>query len=518
MKNQTVQKSAPPTTTMKRSNKKRTKPKPNFGLSAAVMLLVVADLVYFFKLSREALFDTPRDLNNAGHHSPYNLFSNGNHLSKLGNRLASIRNTNTQDKDTTENEANENKAPTTKENLSRRAPTAEQSKLIEIAKKRGLTNIDDKGPILEILTQAGLDLHKEGDVDQETMDQLPTWTQVEQLYGPTPKIIGLERCGEFRDSVDPSTRFLAMAGTFNTGTNLIHAVMKHNCQITERMEVYGAKSKGIRWQVPWGKHWMARYRDSEHSTKTDADVPRSNTLPLVSIRDPYTWMQSMCRHGYAAKWPHIKSHCPGLIATENDINTMPRLRRLYGHIHNEDENVEKLIPVNIAYNKNLTHSHLSLAHWYSEWYKDYLTADIPRIMVRFEDLLFHGEEVARTMCECGGGVPVPDNGRSGKFIHISESAKTGLAAHGPLKDRTNLVGALIKYGSGAHRIDSMTQADLEAARRYLDPEMMETFGYKHPRLPDQQPEDAQEMSANAMENVPTESGRYDDDHSYTPGK
>lgn len=262
-------------------------------------------------------------------------------------------------------------------------------------------------------------------------------------------------------------------------------------------------------KVPWGKHYMARYRNSDHFTTTDKDVPKENVLPLVSIRDPYSWMQSMCRHSYAAYWPHTKiGHCPNLIATEEDIRHFPALRQMYGASGTNATATEKLIPVNVAYNKPLWHNHSSFAHWYSEWYQDYLKADIPRIVVRFEDLLFYGSEVARTMCECGGGVPVPDNGRSGEFVHISESAKTGMQAHGPLKERTNLVGALIKYGSFEHRADKMTREDLIAARKYLDPEIMEVFGYDHPPLP----VEGIEM------NEPTESGRYDDDHSQTPGK
>mmetsp|Transcript_19988 Transcript_19988/g.42252 ORF Transcript_19988/g.42252 Transcript_19988/m.42252 type:complete len:531 (+) Transcript_19988:193-1785(+) len=521
-------------------NSKPTKKKPHFGILVAVILLIVADLMYLFSLWDNAFYGASVNLGRAvrDHHSPYNLFKE-THLSKLGDRLSAIRNTKDKDKDNTKkppkmnvnvinNDNNNNKDDQmTKDDGYRKTLTGEQWELIQIAKSRGLKNIDDKGPILEILTQAGLDLNKDGDLDQETLDQLPTWTQVEHLYGRKAVIIGLERCEDFRNSVEPTSRFLGMAGTFNTGTNLIHAVMRHNCEITERMEKYGSLSKGIRWQVPWGKHYMARYRGGEHSTRTDKDVPHDHTMALVSIRDPYFWMQSMCRHGYAAHWPHIKSHCPNLIATTEEIKSLPYLKKMYGGGAGGDE---KLIPVDIRYSKNLTHHHLSMAHWYSEWYQDYLSADTPRIMVRFEDLLFRGGEVSRAMCECGGGVPRKDNGRSGKFVHVSESAKTGKTAHGPLKDRTNLVGALIKYGSFAHRADLMTEDDLVAARRHLDPEVMKTFGYSHPPLPanvggteDSETANAPLIHVGEMEhsekaNAATESGRYDDDHSLKPEK
>ena len=360
-------------------------------------------------------------------------------------------------------------------------PTPEQKKLMQVAIDQGLVRVDDKGQLLEILTQAGYDL-EDGDLDQETLDGLPTWTQVLRLYGSEPKIYGLEKCEDFRNSVEPTTRFFGMSGTFNTGTNLIADLMRFNCQITERMEFAGHESKGVRWQVPWGKHYMARYRTSGHTTKTDKDVPIEHILPLVTIRDPYFWMQSMCRHRYTAMWPHTKAHCPNLIPTKAEIHRLPMLRQLYGG-HDGNEHVEQLVPVDVHYSKDLIHHHLSFPHWYSEWYNDYYKANYPRIMVRFEDLLFHGEEVTRKMCECGGGVPRPDNGRSGLFTHVSESSKKGKTAHGDPKERTNLVGALMKYGTSNHRADSMTAEDLDAARRHLDPELMKAFAYSHPPMP-----------------------------------
>jgi hypothetical protein len=39
-----------------------------------------------------------------------------------------------------------------------------------------------------------------------------------------------------------------------------------------------------------GKHTPPKYQE-QHVTKTDKDVPIEYTLPLVTIRDPYNWMQ-----------------------------------------------------------------------------------------------------------------------------------------------------------------------------------------------------------------------------------
>ena len=207
--------------------------------------------------------------------------------------------------------------------------------------------------------------------------------------------------------------------------------------------------------------------------------------PKVTIRDPYTWMQSMCRHEYAAKWKHSKDHCPNLVPTQKDLDKFPHLRG------------KDLVPVEVKYTDGFSQSHKSLAHFWSDWYALYYynnnnnnvhdndnsssihpkTSPFPRIIVRFEDLLFYGQQVTETLCTCGGGVPREDRPK-GSFRHISESAKLGTKSHG--KHKTDLVGALIKYGNQDHRFDNVTSDDLNMAKQLFDPTLMETFGYSHP--------------------------------------
>lgn len=93
-------------------------------------------------------------------------------------------------------------------------------------------------------------------------------------------------------------------------------------------------------------------------------------------------------------------------------------------------------------------------------------------------LLFRAKELTEQVCACGGGVPRDDQP---EFQHIGESAKLGTRAHG--KHKTNLLGAMMKYGTDKHRLDKMTRADLEAAEMVLDPELMATFNYFYPPIP-----------------------------------
>ena len=107
----------------------------------------------------------------------------------------------------------------------------------------------DKGRIMDLLTGAGIKIDLEK--DEELIRELPTWSEVTDLYGPEPVIYGLEECDRFQHRSDPADHFVSTAGTFNTGTNLMAELLIANCHMQKRMDKYGAKNRGVRWQVPW---------------------------------------------------------------------------------------------------------------------------------------------------------------------------------------------------------------------------------------------------------------------------
>ena len=186
-------------------------------------------------------------------------------------------------------------------------------------------------------------------------------------------------------------------------------LLEHNCYIPERIEKFGSKSPGMRRQVPWGKHSPASWR-FKHKADEGGDLKHQEyVLPAVVIKDPYTWMTSMCRHSYSANWCHTKDHCPNLIANENDIN-----------VFNNTLALGEVVPVNIRYSaENITH-HKSLVNLWNDYYLDwYANATFPRVIVRFEDLLFRSEYVIDQVCSCAGG-KLKNN-----FTYLAETAKTG---------------------------------------------------------------------------------------------
>jgi hypothetical protein len=193
----------------------------------------------------------------------------------------------------------------------------------------------------------------------------------------------------------------------------------------------------------------------------DKRVNKTNVLPVVLIRDPYSWMQSMCKHPYAAKWKHVKEHCPNLVPSSFDKNAFSELARA------------KSVPMTISYPGNKTQWD-SLAHAWSDWYNQYVQADYPRLIIRFEDIIFHAREVITIVCECAGAVPKQDT-----FSYVVDAGKWG-SAH---KGSSNMISAMIKYGTDKKRFASLTDKDLRYAAEHLDPELLGRFHYEVPDVP-----------------------------------
>ena len=304
-------------------------------------------------------------------------------------------------------------------------------------------------------------------VDDESLQQLPTWSQVEALYGKGgPKILGLETCQAFRDSVPTESRLLGGAGLWNTGTNALREALIQNCKI------FGP-NQTVEFQVPWGKHMPASVRETGHSAPQQAWIQLKNILPIVIVKDPLTWMQSMCKNPYRVSWFHTNNiHCPNLVPfTENEWKKSKNYTST-----NDNPNLTHSMTVTVKYPPPLYRTPLtwpSLAHLWSEWNRDYYqVSHYPRLMIRYEDLLFRAPETIRQICDCAGGQIRPKHG--GKHAYHTESAKTQAGGH---SSSTNLLSALIKYGNAQNRKKGMTPEDLAFAMEALDPELMGLFQY-----------------------------------------
>jgi hypothetical protein len=328
---------------------------------------------------------------------------------------------------------------------------------------------NNKEPIYALLREAGVDPESLG---ADTLQQLPSWDEVTRLYGDRPILVGLDTCERFRQQSDPAEHLIGVAGTFNTGTNLLAELLIQNCYIPERTQRYGPVSRGMRWQVPYGKHTPIvneTYRLTYHA-HGDTDINTANVLVAAAIRDPAVWAPSMCRHEYAMEWTHdSKQHCPNLIATQMDVDLDASLI------------VGQTVPVSIQY-AEFAQQHASMLDHYSDYYKAYYRqAQFPRLLVRFEDLIFFPKQVITQVCECAGGKLnyQDDNSQASSFQYVVESAKKG-SAHGTKSQKTGYVDAIIKYGTSQARWRGMLPADLEYAKQTLDPELLAAFHYLAP--------------------------------------
>lgn len=333
---------------------------------------------------------------------------------------------------------------------------------------------EDLKPILKILCRGGYDVSK----TSTTVDRsvLPKWSEILDFYGP-PKILGLETCSIFRTNTKQEDRHVAPAGLFNTGTNLLDNLIDDNCDFKNTNV---NKKELMTYEVPWGKHipFSNRYNHTAWSKNNRYHgMDPSNSLPVLAVRDPYTWMQSMCKQPYAAQFDHSKSSCPNIVPYESDIKAHPRFGSM------------KYIPVWVKYDKSngIVKRYESLGHLWNEWNSEYIKfqehsnamaspTDFPFIVVRLEDLTFHGQTVIPQICECAGGT-VRNNGQIRQHAKIANGHNHAVDTSSG--EFSGLLRSVIKYGNITRRRDGYPDFQLEAAKEVLDPRLMELLGYPY---------------------------------------
>ena len=109
--------------------------------------------------------------------------------------------------------------------------------------------------------------------------------------------------------------------------------------------------------------------------------------------------------------------------------------------------------------------HASLAEYWSDWNRAYIRASFPRLIVRYEDLLFSPYEVTHAVCGCLGGVTASRDA----FSVPSDSVKAGKKGHGD--GGRGRAAALLWYNdthSSAARRDLYTEVDRAFLRDHLD--------------------------------------------------
>lgn len=310
---------------------------------------------------------------------------------------------------------------------------------------------------------------------------IPSTADVEELYGNKIIIEGLGQCSAYRKNVISKKRYIASAGLFNTGTNLLFKLLQRNCYIPERYNTSSFSSQnitddlfdcetekcnkrksqfnkaiGMRDTVPWWKHGKVEWRDSSSSDHL-------NALPVVMIKDPVHWMSSMCRNPYTANF-YRDSQCPVLDTTGNPLSRKYNLR---------------LVNVSTPKYKGKRYSYMydSLVDMWNTYYHEWMNVSFPNLIVRYEDLLFHPEEVITQVCTCSGGV-MRDDFRA----LMTPAKKHGKGVMGKRNGigRTDSNIAAIMYGTKEIRKSVLNRKDKQYTRDHLEQSIMHHFQYPQP--------------------------------------
>jgi hypothetical protein len=157
----------------------------------------------------------------------------------------------------------------------------------------------------------------------------------------------------------------------------------------------------------------------------------------------------MCESPYTLQWNVSSNHCPTLVDATNSS-----------------------VPVKIRWSKGYIRSWPSLAHLWSMWYREYYESSMPRLIIRYEDLLFHTEKVIDSIRDCVGAT-----WKSDTFQWQAAPAKTH-PYFARFKAPSSLVSAVIKYGSAKGREGTMNIDDQTYARTFIDKAMVRNFHYQ----------------------------------------
>lgn len=286
------------------------------------------------------------------------------------------------------------------------------------------------------------------EIPKSHLKSLPTEDELKDMFGKInePVIFGKETCARYRERVPKSQRFVGAAGLYNTGTNALYLQMQQNLKLV-----------GAIWQVPWGKHRPVESNRLKYTMPGMEKYNHSNVLPIVVVRDPFFWMQSMCRHPYSVSWTKdIAERCPNLVPSSTDQS---RFLDLGGK--------EATFAVKVTYAKGNVVHWKSLVDFWSGWYRSYFVADFPRLMIRFEDLLLHGESVIGAIASCVGG-----DIKSTYYVRKESSKEHGSQA--------NFLEVLLKTGNSTVRRQRLSKQDLEYSREALDSDLLNVFQYRIP--------------------------------------
>lgn len=166
-----------------------------------------------------------------------------------------------------------------------------------LPKRQTSVKCPGKESLIQILAHAG----KTDTEITNLCNSLPMWSEVADLYGDKPVLFGLDTCEAFRKNLKerkiptPGLGGIKVAGMFNSGTNALALTLMKNLD-EQKWHLHDTKISDPRFQalgfqpnVVWGKHSLLQHTNANRLSWEEG------VLPVVVIKDPYTWLHSMVR-------------------------------------------------------------------------------------------------------------------------------------------------------------------------------------------------------------------------------
>jgi len=380
----------------------------------------------------------------------------------------------------------------------------------------------EKQWILHQLHEAGVER-----LDPNVVAQLPADAQIQHLYYSSsstsstlghPIVRGMNTCAAYRQRVPREQRYVGAAGLFNSGTTALSIYLQHN--LVRRLPIWSQLSNqqkaratmtDFEYQVPWGKHRLFRFHDDITYRRKDWPVDildPNHVLPIVIVRDPLFWMQSMCDSPYTLQWEpqpakgeyhKINNQCPHILRNPSS---------------NTNTTGPTTIPVSLP-TQGKAHF-ASLAHLWKAWYQEYLVLPqssvhqedpkkplassppppLQRLVIRVEELLFHPRAVMERIEQCvlGNETEPETNGSTAtrhhqqqqqqqqenddRFVYLVGRSKWSQEYRKP---QSSMISAMIKYGGGTmarhNRVAHWRPEEVDYLNKLLG-DMMDELGYR----------------------------------------
>lgn len=328
----------------------------------------------------------------------------------------------------------------------------------------------DKASYLQFILGAHSNNNDDSSADElissHTCDALPTEQQISRQYGADPIIIGMDTCQAYRDRLDilartsttslqqhqvPGVPKPRIAGMYHCATNFLALLLQTNLR---HVDYIRAKNPLSGYNVPWGKHLRPLpYRETNLSPSDRLPEDVDAILPIVVIRDPYYWMQAMCKAPYDVRWHKLANkRCPNLW-NEDNLTAYPANARTHQTDFQKIDYYDSLIDV-----------------WNQFFREYYYNATFPRLIVRYEDVVSRPERVVGAIREC---IDMEPSKRP--FVYPMQPAKTHGNPAGFAESMQHLATS-----QGRHR--GMNKLDRVYAASVLDQELMQLFHYQYAPL------------------------------------